>query len=70
MLILSSKKGQVLIPPLGSCFILFPFLAYLHFNLIFNLILLWSSELSCKDTLFSTDKQEKEKVSAKKLLTY
>ena len=55
MLILSSKKGQVLIPPLGSCFILFPFLAYLHFNLI---------------TLFSTDKQEKEKVSAKKLLTY
>ena len=66
MLILSSKKGQVLIPPLGSCFILFPFLAYLHFNLI----LLWSSELSCKDTLFSTDKQEKEKVSAKNLLTY
>ena len=37
MLILSSKKGQVLIPPLGSCFILFPFLAYLHFNLIGHL---------------------------------
>ncbi len=53
MLILSSKKGQVLIPPLGSCFILFPFLAYLHFNLI----LLWSSELSCKDTLFSISMQ-------------
>ena len=53
MLILSSKKGQVLIPPLGSCFILFPFLAYLHFNLI----LLWSSELSYKDTLFSISMQ-------------
>ena len=29
-----------------------------------------SSELSCKDTLFSTDNQANEKVSAKKLLTY